>query len=137
VITYLDSSVLLRHILGQPGALDLAGVGRPVASVLTRVECRRTLDRVRLRAGLAPEEHLLRVDAAAALLRRIHLAPMDESVLARAEGPLAVPLGTLDAIHLATALFCRESSAEPFRFATHDLRLAGAARMHGLEVVGG
>jgi hypothetical protein len=46
-------------------------------------------------------------------------------------------LGTLDAIHLATALAWREAAGvEDLVMATHDLALATAARASGLRVVG-
>ena len=45
-------------------------------------------------------------------------------------------LGTLDAIHLATALLWREMTGEDLTMATHDGALAIAAEAHGLPVVG-
>ena len=57
-------------------------------------------------------------------------------MLARAAEPFRSPIGTLDAIHLATALLLRESSEEDFAFATHDAALAPAARSHGFQVLG-
>jgi hypothetical protein len=45
-------------------------------------------------------------------------------------------LGTLDAIHLATALLWRDFTDEPLTMATHDAALAIAAEAHGLPVVG-
>ena len=49
MIVYLDSSVLLRVILGQRNALkEWRSIEQGVASALVEVECLRTLDRVRL-----------------------------------------------------------------------------------------
>ena len=45
-------------------------------------------------------------------------------------------LGTLDAIHLATALLWKETADDTLVMATHDEALATAARAHGLAVVG-
>jgi hypothetical protein len=45
-------------------------------------------------------------------------------------------LGTLDAIHLATALLWKESMGLGLVMATHDVGLALAAQAHGLTVVG-
>jgi predicted nucleic acid-binding protein len=51
-------------------------------------------------------------------------------VLTRAAGPMPTVVGSLDAIHLATAL-------EPgFVLLTHDKQLARAARASGLDVGG-
>ena len=45
-------------------------------------------------------------------------------------------LGTLDAIHLATALLWKESEDAELIMATHDRALAIAARAHGLKAIG-
>lgn len=45
-------------------------------------------------------------------------------------------LGTLDAIHLATALLWRDMVGAELTMATHDSALAIAAEAHGLPVVG-
>lgn len=45
-------------------------------------------------------------------------------------------LGTLDAIHLATALLWREETRTDLVMATHDDALALGARAHGLTIVG-
>ena len=51
MIAYIDSSVLLRIILGQRDRLkEWARVTRVIASALAEVECLRTLDRLRLNA---------------------------------------------------------------------------------------
>jgi hypothetical protein len=57
-------------------------------------------------------------------------------VLARAAHPLPTELGTLDAIHLATALLWREQRGDDIVMATHDGALATAARACGLVVLG-
>ena len=57
-------------------------------------------------------------------------------MLARAAQPMATERGTLDAIHLATALLWRDSADTELVMATHDLALATAARAFGLRVVG-
>ncbi|MDQ3774603.1 MAG: hypothetical protein M3461_09650 [Pseudomonadota bacterium] len=45
-------------------------------------------------------------------------------------------LGTLDAIHLATALLWKEMTGLAIVMATHDGALALGAQAHGLPVVG-
>ena len=45
-------------------------------------------------------------------------------------------LGTLDAIHLATALLWKDMTKGNLVMATHDGALARGARAHGLRVVG-
>ena len=69
------------------------------------------------------------------ILATFLLVPMTPSVLERAADPFPTALGTLDAIHSATALALR-ADFPTLRFATHDLELATAARSMGFMVSG-
>lgn len=137
MIAYLDSSVLLRVVLGQPSALpEWRTIRRGVASTLVEVECLRTLDRLRVRLSVADPEIAVRRETVFRLLEAIETVEPSRPVLARAAQPLPTELGTLDAIHLATALLWRERSDTDLVMATHDLALGVAARSCGLRVVG-
>jgi predicted nucleic acid-binding protein len=137
VIRYVDSSVVLRAVLGQRGALSGSDEpGHSVTSALTRVECLRTLDRLRLEENLSDDETVRRREAVFRLLGSLVLVDVTPPVLERAAQPLPTVLGTLDAIHLTTALLWQEVEAEPVSLATHDLALARAARACGLAVIG-
>ena len=51
---YVDASVLLRIVLGQPNALpEWKEIGRGISSALLTVESLRTLDRLRLRTRIS------------------------------------------------------------------------------------
>jgi hypothetical protein len=65
---------------------------------------------------------------------RVHLVEMTQAVLERALRPFAQPLRTLDALHLATLVFLRDSGLEA-GLATYDARLAGAASDLGFAQV--
>lgn len=135
---YLDSSVLLRKVLRQAGSLrEWAAVRTGVASALVETECLRTLDRLRLRVGLSDKELARRRETVFRLLESIEVVEVTAAVLARAAQPLPTELGTLDAIHLATALLWREHSGGDIIVATHDAALGVAARACGLIVIGG
>ena len=137
MIAYLDSSVLLRVVLGQPNALEEWGeIERGVASRLAEVECLRTLDRLRLAEPLADHEIAIRREAVYRVLDAIDIVELTRPVLARASQPMPTALGTLDAIHLATALLWGERSGTRLEMATHDQALATAARASGLQVIG-
>jgi predicted nucleic acid-binding protein len=135
LITYVDASVLLRVVLAEPDPLPSWRDINPVASDLIRVEALRVMDRLRLMYADA-EEALAETRAELIdALARFDLAPISPGVLTRAGDPFPTSLGTLDAIHLATALAIRESHAD-LAFATHDQELAIAAKSMGFPVVG-
>lgn len=137
MIAYLDSSVLLRIVLGQSNALrEWRVVERGVASALVEVECLRALDRLRLLEGLADDQIASRREAVFRLLEAMEVVEPTRPVLARAAQPLPTLLGTLDAIHLSTALLWREWAGADLVMATHDAALGTAARASGLRVVG-
>ncbi|MEK9134084.1 MAG: type II toxin-antitoxin system VapC family toxin, partial [Pseudomonadota bacterium] len=112
------------------GAWELA-----ITSELTAVEARRTLDRMRVKGrlgdpDLANMKMLLRT--ATERFREIRMTP---AILERAASPFSAPLGTLDAIHLATALAWVEETGDQLTVVTHDRELAIAAQASGLDVV--
>jgi predicted nucleic acid-binding protein len=137
VIAYVDASVLLRVALGQPDALpEWRQIDQGVSSALIMTESLRTLDRLRLRANLADAEVAKRRGTILALIASLELVDIDAIVLDRAAQPMPTELGTLDAIHLATALLWREMTHADLVVATHDGALALGAQAHGLPVVG-
>lgn len=137
MIAYLDSSVLLRIILGQKDKLaEWKSIRRGVASALVEVECLRTLDRLRLSRGLPDKELAAWREAVFRIVREIEIVEPTRVVLSRASQPFPTPLGTLDAIHLATALLWREREPADLVMTTHDATLAVAARACGFLVVG-
>lgn len=137
MIAYLDSSAILRIILGQANALkEWRSITQGVASALVEVECLRTLDRLRLAQGLGDAEIAIRREAVFRLLEALEVVELTRPVLARASQPLPTALGTLDAIHLATALLWKDRSGADLVMATHDDALATAARASGLRVLG-
>ena len=134
---YVDTSALLRVVLGERGALeDLRLADRLVSSELLAVEARRTID------GLHRQNFLTTLDVGALLeelnhwLEATDLVLLRPAILSRAGDPLPVPLGTLDALHLATALVWRERNEEPITIATHDTALGTVARTYALPVLG-
>jgi predicted nucleic acid-binding protein len=134
---YLDATVILRVVLGQRGALrEWRRIRRGVASALVEVECLRTLDRLRLLRRIGDAELSSRREAVLRVLARSEVVEIGRAVLQRAAQPLPTALGTLDAIHLATALHWREATRTELALATHDEALGVAARAHALRVLG-
>ena len=135
---YLDASVVLRALFGEPGPLEeWDAITTACTSVLARVECSRTLDRIRVH-HLAPAEAMWnRLPTLQRIFDGFQTLELSSAVLTRASQPLPAPLGTLDALHLASALICREQhQGEDLVFATHDRALGRAARIMGLTVIG-
>jgi uncharacterized protein len=137
MIAYVDSSVLLRVALGQPNALpEWRDIERGVSSALVTTESLRTLDRVRLRVNLSDIEVARRRSTILSLIDSLELVEIDSVVLQRAAQPMPTELGTLDAIHLASALLWKDALGADPVMTTHDKALALAAQAHGLKVLG-
>lgn len=133
---YVDSSVLLRIALNERGALrEWRRIDRPLASELIRLECQRTIDRARIRERLSDVAVARHRGAVLELLDAVDIVPLDDVVLERAAAPFPTLLGSLDAMHLATAVLAR-ARVDDLHFATHDSDLAIAARAMGFKVLG-
>ena len=123
----LDSSAI-GNILVHETETDalqsaLSDTPRMISSILAIVEVERVIRRGQLEKSVGQRSKRL--------LASMTLVRISEDVLAAA-GTVGPPdLGSLDAIHLASAL-----SAQPDIdvFITYDKRLAGAAQVAGLEV---
>ena len=99
-------------------------------------ESLRTLDRVRIRADLSDIEVAKRRATILNLIDSLELIEIDSIVLDRAAQPMPTELGTLDAIHLASALLWKDAMGIDPVVATHDGALGLAAQAHGLKVLG-
>lgn len=137
MITYLDSSVVLRIVLGAPA--PLAGwrdIEQSIASSLLRLECLRTLERMRLAEKTPAEVIAIRKKTVDHLMTAVDLFDVTNGILQRAAQRFVAPLKTLDAIHLATALTFRHERQENLAFATHDEQLGRAANALDFPVLG-
>lgn len=136
MIAYVDSSVVLRVVLGQPDALvEWRRIERAISSELIRVEGLRALDRLRIRARLDDRAVAGRRAALIETIDAIELVALDGQILDRAADPFPTSLKTLGALHLATALAIRPQ-VPSMVLATHDGELGLAASSMGLEVRG-
>lgn len=134
MIAYLDSSVILRVVLNQPAQLTaLRSVLLGVTSQLAEVECLRTLDRLAILGHLTIEESTRAREAVFGLMKEMEIVQISGLVLRRASSPMPAPLGTLDAIHLASADFLR-TQHQAVEIATYDERLLSAARKMGFPI---
>jgi predicted nucleic acid-binding protein len=137
MIVYVDASVALRVLLRQPGRLrSWADWDAAYSSELLGLEIRRTIDRLRVQGDLGGEAVAELLQSATMIEEGLAVVSLTRTVIQRAGLPMATPVRTLDAIHLATALMVRERSAQPLTFVTHDVQQAGAARALGFAVAG-
>jgi predicted nucleic acid-binding protein len=124
-LTYVDTSVVLAHVLAEDR--------RPPDSLWDEVLLSSQLTRyetwVRLNAlGLATTHE----ESATAALGRLRLVSLSEPVIARALHPFPAPVRTLDALHLATLVFL--SQLGDVRLASYDARMTAAARAMDIEL---
>lgn len=133
---YIDSSVLLRIVLGESGRLSSwRDIDVAVSSELIRVECLRTIDRARIRFELGDKETAEQRADLLDAIEAFDLVPLASPILDRAADPFPTLIGTLDSLHLASALFASELY-ENLVFATHDEALGTAAKAMGFSVQG-
>jgi predicted nucleic acid-binding protein len=133
---YFDSSVVLRVVLGERNRLtEWARASQAITSEVTRVECLRALDRLRLDGGMPDRELSKRRAATLTVLSGMEAVRLNRAVLARAAEPFPTRVRTLDAVHVASAMLA-SARLPALRFATHDVDLAAAAAAEGLPVLG-
>lgn len=122
---YLDSSALVKLVVRE---VDSAALRRYLRRQTRWVSC--ALARVEVVRAVRPHGPEA-VARARAVLQRIDLLQLDDSLLDAAAALDAVTLRSLDAIHLAAA---RELRGELSAIVTYDARMANAAAALGLHV---
>jgi predicted nucleic acid-binding protein len=134
---YLDASVVLRKLQREPAAVLRWGHWqRAYSSALLRVEVLRAVDRNRLRGSLTDRDVSELLRNVTAIFEAVEFVALTPSVLNRAGQSFLTPLGTLDALHLATALRLVEAEGIDLILLTHDTELAIAARGVNIPVEG-
>ena len=129
---YLDSSVLLRHILlGEEPIRHALEFPRVVSSELIEIECRRVLHRCRLAGELTDEALTVARERLDEVLAGIDLLEMSRQIKQRAMAPFPVNVRTLDALHVATALMVGEDAGGVALF-SHDEGMNRCARSLGI-----
>lgn len=116
---YIDSSVILAELFAEDR--------RPPERLWTRVLVSSQLleyevwNRALARLRQPPRSEI------AALLGKVDMTEMSRSALRRALEPFPVSVRTLDALHLATAVFLHTDD-DPVQLASYDNRLIAAAQ---------
>jgi len=125
-LIYLDTSVALAYLFAEdrcpPSAFweeDLASSRLLEYEIWNRVHAR----------GLASTHS----ESVRALLGRVGLVEMVPTVLARALEPFPAPPRTLDALHIASAVYLR-AQGEAVTVASYDTRFVAVARDLGFTI---
>jgi|SRR3990167_7503409 len=140
---YFDSSVLLSILKREPDGERASSLwnahNNRVSSILFEIECLTVLKRPSTPSGSKfPAIWLSQVQKALSeFLKAIILKPVDDAIVGiiRSETYFS-QARSLDAIHVATALYFKSHLSETFHFITFDDRMARVARSVGLEVLG-
>jgi predicted nucleic acid-binding protein len=133
---YVDTSVVLRILLRESNPLGLWGRwNKAYSSALWRVEALRTADRLRLTHEISDSELAELVREIQVVHETFAIHPVTNRIFQRASETFPTVVGTLDAIHLATALSIREIENLDLLL-THDAQLGTAARSLGFDVMG-
>ena len=140
MIGYVDSSAILRPLLEPElnGTLSDLALTALFTSRLSAIDCRRTIDRIRLVGGLNDEQVVLIESKLRAMEGSLTWLTLGDDVLQLAGARSDRVLRTLDAIHVATAQVLREAIgvSDTILFLTHDRQQATAARALGFQIAG-
>ena len=133
---YVDTSVILRVLFNEPGRVaGWAQWDEAYTSRLWYTEALRVVDRMRLAGSLVDKQVVLLRRDIDRIHQALHVVSVSERILTRAGEAFSTVVGTLDALHLATALHVREAVTVD-AFLTHDAQLAAAAAAVGFTVQG-
>lgn len=99
-----------------------------ITSEITELECRRTLDRIRIEENLSGEEMADRISELNLMLHSFRIVQLTHPILKRAKASYPTVVRSLDAIHLATAELARVSI-----FQSRDKQQVTAATAIGLD----
>jgi predicted nucleic acid-binding protein len=127
-VIYLDSSVVLAHLLSEARRASADFWEQDLAS--SKLLEYEVWNRLHARGASATT-----LTEAERLIASLPLVDLTAGALARALRPFPVPLRTLDGLHLATADHLRASGEQNLMVATHDLRLHAAAEAMGFATV--
>jgi predicted nucleic acid-binding protein len=137
MIVYLDTSVIVSRLLNQDNRLPRWGEWQKAwSSLLTRMEFFRTMDRLRMEQKIDDDERVALYQKFGCLWEALYRYPITERIQQRVTEPFPTILGTLDAIHLVTALEAARIETEPIVLLTHDSQLSKAAMSVGFTVEG-
>ena len=133
---YIDSSVVLRHLLGGgPVFSDFRRYRRVGSSELLIIECSRVIDRYRMEKLLDDEQAADARERLRAVTDGMYIIELNGVVKKRAGGQFPTVIGTLDALHISSAIVWMEAEKmKSLALISHDRQMNICARAMGLDV---
>ncbi len=137
MICYLDSSVLLRKMLNADHAYsNFTQFEKIGSSELISIECHRVLDRYRME-NLLDDDQIAEAKASLKeIILGMYIIEISDSIKIRAQGSFPTILGTLDAIHISSALLWKENEhIETLTIVSHDKQMNKCAKALGFAII--
>jgi predicted nucleic acid-binding protein len=142
MVRYFDSSIMLAGILDQEPQGLIASLWDPseirLSSMLSKIECMIGVRRAGILQKLAPDGPwcMERIRLLDAYLEELECKRIDDDILdiIRKNAFLA-NCRSLDAIHVATALYFKPYQDEPIQIVTLDSRMRETAGKAGFTVL--
>lgn len=137
MICYLDSSVVLRNIFNTDNAYrEFGSFSKIGSSELLVIECNRVIDRYRLENILNDSQVASAKDFLKTLIEGIYIVEISESIKARAADTFPTIIGTLDAVHISTAIVWQEyENNEEMMILSHDRQMNICAKALGYHII--
>ena len=133
MIAYLDTSLVIAWVLNEDERCRLTEAHEQRgSSELMLIEGFRVLDRMRLRRELDDATLALAKGRFLALFNGLSLLPLDDQVKRRAAASFPTVIGTLDAIHLASAELWSQGTGEDVAVFSLDRQMNTCAKAMGL-----
>lgn len=135
---FLDTSVLLRWLLNSPKVYSgFQNWDSCYVSELLYIEVSRVLNRLRLEKEIDDIEYANLHKTFMDFYKTVYVIEINRTVKQKSAEPFPTVIGTLDAMHLASALILVEENDNlEITFLTHDSQLSTAAKAMGLSIAG-
>jgi predicted nucleic acid-binding protein len=132
---YLDTSAFLEWLLKKNADKNRPVGEQIITSDLLRVESHRTFHRLRLENKLNDVEFARFEKKCQEFWDTVNVIFPDERIMEIASRSFPTIVGTLNAIHLSTAIVYQEKKKEKIIFITEDKQFGITAEACGFEVV--
>ena len=133
---YVDSSVVLRYLLiGDKGLLEIDDFEKRGSSELLFIECSRVLHRYRLDGKLTDPQLQEAISHFNEIYDAFHIFDIGPNVKRRSAGSFPTTIGTLDALHLSTAILWSDQEQVPFVIYTYDEQMKTCAQVMGMRTL--